>query len=201
VAASENGDSGCNCLPTEAILASGEQFADALAAGAIAVNGKALLLTARDALPASTMQAIHDWGIFDITIVGGTAAVSEAVEQQVRAECAGHQNPACTVRRLFGANREGTAVAIAEYCCGGSTSPSHVNLARGDDFPDALAGGPHAASENAPILLTLDPTHLSDETRAFIHDHNATIDSIHVFGDNTAVSDGVVADAQQAAAL
>lgn len=53
--------------------------------------------------------------------------------------------------RLAGASRYDTAVAISKA---GWNSASTVVIATGTDFPDALAGGPLAYQENAPILLT-----------------------------------------------
>lgn len=37
---------------------------------------------------------------------------------------------------------------------------THLNVARGDGFADALAGAPHAGEEEAPILLTVSPTQI-----------------------------------------
>ena len=53
--------------------------------------------------------------------------------------------------RIAGKNRYETAVAISQK--GWVTSGTAV-LATGSDFPDALAGGPLAYQEDAPILLT-----------------------------------------------
>jgi len=56
-----------------------------------------------------------------------------------------------TLPRIAGNDRYETAVCISEK---GWDSASTVILARGDDFPDALAGAPLAYKYNAPILLT-----------------------------------------------
>lgn len=53
--------------------------------------------------------------------------------------------------RLAGSSRYDTAVAISKA---GWSAASTVVIATGTDFPDALAGGPLAYKENAPILLT-----------------------------------------------
>lgn len=63
--------------------------------------------------------------------------------------------------RLFGSARYSTAVAISQK--GWPTSKAVV-LSTGLDFPDALAGGPLAYKENAPILLTK-PATLHPETK------------------------------------
>ncbi|MBT2694448.1 cell wall-binding repeat-containing protein [Bacillus sp. ISL-55] len=55
--------------------------------------------------------------------------------------------------RISGANRFETAVAISQE---GWTTADTVVLAKGYDFPDALAGTPLAHQLNAPMLLTRD---------------------------------------------
>ena len=56
--------------------------------------------------------------------------------------------------RLYGADRFGTANAIADSEYPGVESAQGVVLARADDFPDALAGSALAVKLNAPLLLT-----------------------------------------------
>lgn len=55
------------------------------------------------------------------------------------------------VTQLSGVDRYATAAVVAQS---GWTTSETVVLARGDDFPDALAGAPFAAHLGAPILLT-----------------------------------------------
>lgn len=62
--------------------------------------------------------------------------------------------------RLAGLNRYETAVCISKK---GWTTSSKVILARGDNFPDALAGAPLAFKYDCPILLT-NSSELSPET-------------------------------------
>jgi streptogramin lyase/putative cell wall-binding protein len=56
--------------------------------------------------------------------------------------------------RLYGADRFGTANAIANSEYPAVESAQGVVLARADDFPDALAGSALAVKLNAPLLLT-----------------------------------------------
>lgn len=64
------------------------------------------------------------------------------------------------VPRISGFSRYDTAVAISQK---GWESAGTVVVATGTDFPDALAGGPLAYQEDAPILLTR-PASLSSAT-------------------------------------
>ena len=56
--------------------------------------------------------------------------------------------------RLAGLNRYETAVEISQAAFPEDGNVDNVVLARGDDFPDALAGVPLAYNLDAPILLT-----------------------------------------------
>ena len=136
-----------------AVLASGETFADALAIGPYAHRESIpVLLTQRDALPAATAEALAHRN--RVIVVGGTAAVSAAVEQQVR-------DLGVVVERVAGPSRQETAIAVA----GLFDAPARVVLARGDKFPDALA----AASLELPILLD------GDATTAWLDDHPVAV--------------------------
>lgn len=83
----------------------------------------------------------------------------------VNAEAAlmANENPVKS-ERISGSNRYTTAVEISKR---GWRSSDQVVLATAADFPDALAGGPLAYQNDAPILLTRSAS-LSAETRAEI---------------------------------
>ncbi|WP_108664253.1 cell wall-binding repeat-containing protein [Euzebya rosea] len=69
-----------------ALVATGDRFADALSAGAAATADPSwLLLTSTDALPTATRHAIAELGPASLVVVGGTAAVSALVVEQLAA--------------------------------------------------------------------------------------------------------------------
>ena len=74
-----------------------------------------------------------------------------------------------------------------------------INLARGDAYPDALAGGPHAGEELSPVLLTSSSTVLGPMTRAWLTMHSGTLLDGHLFGGTSAISTTVQSDATAAA--
>jgi putative cell wall-binding protein len=177
-----------------AILATGEEFADALSGGPLAFRMRfPVLLTTATTLSPQADQALTDLGIERVLILGGTDAVAPTVEAQVAAR-------GIATERLAGANRRGTAVEVARFAQEQGFSNTHVNLARGDDFPDSLAGGPHAGRDagGSPILLSESPDALGTETRDYLAQNNATIESIDAFGGTGAVSDEVLAEARDA---
>jgi putative cell wall-binding protein len=126
-----------------AYVATGENFPDALAGSAVASapGGGPILLVHRDVVPVVTAAALERLGLERIVILGGTAAVSEHVRQELAA--------IAPVSRLAGDDRYGTAAAIAETV----TTATATYVATGQNFPDALVGGAAAALERAPLLL------------------------------------------------
>lgn len=78
-------------------------------------------------------------------MLGGTAAVSDAVLQELRGYTAG------PVTRLAGESRYTTAARMTQVFWPQPTDV--VYLATGQDFPDALTGVPAAGRDRAPLLL------------------------------------------------
>ena len=125
----------------EAVVATGMNFADALSVAPFAgAKGAPILLTAPNALPASTASAIKTLGITGVHIIGGDAAVSSAVEARLPK----------TLSRIGGSTRYETAALVAKAIGAGDTA----FVASGENFADAMVIGPVAAAQGAPILLT-----------------------------------------------
>jgi hypothetical protein len=130
-------------LPSPTILLAGDRSpVDVLAAAPLAASLDApLLLTPRDALPASVRGYVEANHVTDAVILGGTAAVSPAVERALA-------TAGIAVDRVAGVDRYATAAAIA-----GRLDASSAYLVADDDWPDAVAVGTLAALEGRPILL------------------------------------------------
>lgn len=94
-----------------------------------------------------------------------------------------------SLERLYGDSRYETAVKISQ--AGWPGEASEVILARGDMFPDALAGAPLASKFNAPILLT-SPQSLTKLTADEINRLKAK--NIKILGSEDAVYPRVVED-------
>jgi lactocepin len=176
-----------------AIVVSGASFPDALAAGPMSSSqGLPIILTNPQGLHNQAKAALQSLAIKQVLIVGGTGAVSKSSEDQIKAL-------GITTRRIAGATRQATAALMAEVTRGELQYPlDRVELARGDSYADALAGGTRGGKVFAPILLTSGTT-LGAEARDFIKANTATIKTIDVLGGTGAVSDAVVADAVAAA--
>ena len=117
------------------LVARGDAFPDALAAGpaAIVSNG-AILLTTPDAPVAATTDWLADHTEARVVAVGGPAAAAYP-----------------DVDAIVGPTRHDTAVLLANEFF---DSPAAAGLARSDVFADALAGGVHVGRAGGPILLT-----------------------------------------------
>ncbi|WP_419842340.1 cell wall-binding repeat-containing protein [Candidatus Poriferisodalis sp.] len=89
-------------------LASGANFADAVAAAPSVTRETPLVLTTPDKLHVQARRFLTDAdrNVSSVTILGGTAAVSAAVEAEIR-------ELGITVRRIAGADRYETAALIA----------------------------------------------------------------------------------------
>jgi putative cell wall-binding protein len=131
------------------VLGRDDVFADSLAGTALAGATGPVLYTdggADGALRAETQaeiaRVLPAGGT--VNILGGTAAVSTATEDALRA--LGYQ-----VRRFSGSTRVETAVAIAMAV---DSTPQRVLLARSDSWADAVTGGAWAAEAGLPILIT-----------------------------------------------
>jgi putative cell wall-binding protein len=196
-----NGDTDCDETAPTAIVTSGENFPDALAAGPLAYSGDndcsgsslPLLLSTAGSVPSATLDALANLGIQNVVLIGGTTAVSTAAETQL--STAGYN-----VRRIAGTTRQGTATALATVMMqefGYDTDGA--SFARGDNFADALTGGPVSGNSNEAILLTGSATDLSAPTAQFLRGWRLVTSGdqglwFEVFGGTSAISNAVVQD-------
>ncbi|HAS12835.1 MAG TPA: hypothetical protein DCS55_20355 [Acidimicrobiaceae bacterium] len=127
------------------LLATGADFADALAAAPLAAaEGAPILLAGADRLPAATSEALSELGADRVLVLGGEAAIGAAVEAQLVAD--GYD-----VSRTAGTDRFDTAAQLAEAAF--PDGAAVALLTTGRDFPDALAAAPLSAARGGPILL------------------------------------------------
>ena len=128
------------------VLARGDNFADALAGAPYAHQQDApILLTQSDVLTAATLAEIKRLDASKIIILGGTNAINESIENELKVK-------AYTIERISGDDRFGTAAAIAQKVA--PEGADKVVVANGMDYPDALSVASFAAQKGLPILLT-----------------------------------------------
>lgn len=176
--------------PGAAVVASGEGFADALSASSAAAGaGYPIVLARRGDLPEPTRAFLAQSAVPQVFVVGGPAAVGEDVVGALAATVGQG-----AVSRIAGADRYATSAAVAQRFFPGA---AEVAVASGRQFPDALAGGPHAAERDAPMLLA-GAERLPSAPSAYVT--AAQPGTATVYGGGQAVPDGVGADLRRAAA-
>ncbi|AXH96795.1 cell wall-binding repeat-containing protein [Ornithinimicrobium avium] len=133
-------------VPGTVYLASGQELADALGgASAAAHHAGAVLLTRPGRLPAASADRLAELAPERVVVLGGGAAVSGAVVDEVRALL-----PAAQVDRIGGADRYATSALVADDAFG--TVASAV-AASGIAPADAMAGTQLAARHDGPLVL------------------------------------------------
>lgn len=124
-----------------------DNYADALAIGPVSGRDKKpIFLTKTNKLPDETKNALKEFAVRKVTIVGGETVVSSSVANELKAM-------GIAVERIFGSNRAETSIKIAKTY---NKNPNGYVIANGRNFPDAVIGGYLAAKENASILLSED---------------------------------------------
>lgn len=170
-----------------AFIANGTNYPDALGAGSVAsVCGGAILFTAKNHLDDATREYLEHIGFDSVIILGGEAAISKSVENEIR----GLQED---VVRVSGKDRYETCLLLAKSCF--DTADIAV-VATGKGFADALAGGPYAAACEAPILL-LNPNAktVSSDIKQYIKESG--VKYIVVLGGEKAINNNIYADLEK----
>jgi putative cell wall-binding protein len=170
-----------------AYVATGENFPDALAVGALAaVQDAPVLLVRAGSLPAATADELARLRPGRIVVVGGPSVVSDGVVAALARYTTGG------VRRVAGPDRFATAAAVS--ASGFRAGVPVAYIATGMDFGDALVGGPAAARDGGPVLLAR-----TDALPASTASELARLrpGRIVVVGGPTGIGDGVVATLQR----
>ena len=164
--------------PRAILLATGQNYADALAAGAAAAEASGLVLLTNDG---SLPRAVADYLAANTdtprVAIGGPAALA-----------------APGAERLAGADRFETSVIVARRFF---SSPSLVGLASGTSFADALSGGALLGHVGGPLVLTA-PNQLSPVVSTYLSGNRSTIDDLFVMGGPAALPASVIEGAREA---
>ncbi len=171
---------------TVAVLATGADYPDALAASALAGVLDAPLLLVRDSVDTDAfwdmITELERLGVSSAYLVGGTKVISLPVEAEIRKRVP-------DLERLEGTDRYETARKVADevatIVAGKGGTVDAAFLVRGDGFADALAAGPYAFSQGMPVLLTR-PGSLNSHAASFIETRD--IVDVTVVGGEAAVS-------------
>lgn len=167
-----------------AIVATGTNFPDALAASALAgARNCPIVLTTPNSLCDDARDELARLGASHVHIVGGAMAVSENVERQIRAM-------GIDVDRVAGDDRTATSIALMQAAREAGSSSDTVVIATGWGFADSLSFGPWAFKTATPIILATNGTLSPAAVKAIRSD--AGIDRVLIAGGTAVVSDEVM---------
>jgi putative cell wall-binding protein len=160
--------------PDRILVATGNNFPDALAAGAAAAStGNTVVLLSDDrVLPGSTAAylAAHVGPATQLVGIGdqGVAALRTKF-------------PAGRVQAAAGPDRFATAAAVAQTFFTAGNAPRTVGLATGYNWPDALAGGALVGANGGPLLLA-DTSAIPGPEADYVRTEAAAINEVVVNG-------------------
>lgn len=165
-----------------AVVATGVNFPDALAASALAGAYDApVVLTTKDSLSQQASTQLQRLGVKHVFIMGGEAAISSATASQIEG-----LNGGIEVIRVAGEDRLETSVEAMRLVSGRSDT---VIIATGYNFADTLSIGPWSYLTGSPIVLTQRDGTLSESEVSAIHD--AGYSQYIIVGGTKAVSNEV----------
>ena len=183
-----NDRGGIGSVPN-AFLASGESLVDAVSvAGLAGFMDAPVLLTPSSNLHRGVADFIEDYGVSNIYVVGGTAAIADGVVDALEA-LAG----VGSVDRIAGDTRYDTSAAIAsnlagESWCGTNENSAIIVNGADESLFDAVAIGPVANRLELPVLLTAGDE-LVDSVLSYIETED--VEHAVIVGGTGSVSDGV----------
>lgn len=163
----------------EVMLASGEDFPDAIAALNVGNPGTPVptLLTPPNELPAVVVEEIRRIASPGavITLVGGEKAISSSVQLELA-------QLGFNTTRVAGANRTETAVKLADRAPARSSSVAVVSPA--DNFAVSIVAAAYANRIGAPHLLTFRNADSQHEVEKWMYSKH--IKQVHAVGDGVA---------------
>ncbi len=159
------------------LSAANENLIDGVYGTALAAELDAPILLAQgDLLPSQVRDVIDDLGITETILVGGTAALSQNVEDALPSPL-----------RIAGANRYETANEVANFIFDGSNVPHHAFIARDDNIIDAFS-----AAATGEVVLLSRPEGLTQGVSQALTGH---AESATLVGGTAALSEDVARDA------
>lgn len=179
-----------NARPDKVLVATGENFADALSAGAV---DEPIVLTDDKVMPPEvaaylksvTAKQSPNQQVATVYEVGGQAKAATD-----RLWPAGTANRPTTIS-LAGLDRFETSFLVAKEFFGPDPAEPgrvHLGVATAYNWPDSLAGAGAMAELQGPMLLVDPHTGLAPEERQWVSANSGDVDSALVFGGPKAVS-------------
>lgn len=165
--------------PTELIVTTGEDYADALSIAPIAgAKQIPIILVPKGSLPESTETYVHSLRVTKTYVIGDASIIEDSVSNQFPYP-----------ERIGGADKYQRNIAINKKF-ESSFSSGSLCIANGEGFADALTGAAYAAKIGAPIILVKSSS--PNDTKSYYQQRKNNANNIYVFGGTGVVSDSVV---------
>lgn len=178
-----------NKAPEELFFVYAFNFADALSASTVAaINGSPVVyLKTNGSIDADTAKYLASvkGSVKRAYVIGGSSVISDDMMNKAANALGLKVNK--DVSRIWGKNRYQTCVEVNSKFKNVLTG-NGICIAKGLDFPDALAGGVLAAFKGMPLFLA--DNVMTDAQTNYLKEKSA--DSIYIFGAQGAVSDDLV---------
>lgn len=191
-------ESGASLRDVNVYLTTGENFPDALSAGAAAAENDGVVLLTKgegwdqDGFTRGFLDRLRDWVNDDAWWIRNTSEIFAVGGPAVRA--ASGSDGVDLAAGYSGVNRYETAELVAR---GTFDDPSHFGIVSGEIFADAVIGSGFMANADGPLLLTENDS-LNEYTASYLRDNEEGYvppqpnvdngDTIVVFGGGQSVS-------------
>lgn len=163
------------------VLVSGEEYADAVSASALAKKLDApILLTSSDILSSDAQTALDTLKPTNIYIVGGTASISQTIRDGLKSKY--------TLTELSGTNRYETNLAVAKELVKLGVNASDVMVVSGEGFSDALSVAPIAAAKGQLLLLANNNQSSIQSVIDFVKNSKS---KVTIVGTNNVINDSI----------
>lgn len=161
-------------------------WADAVAVSALSASAvRPVVLTGYEGLTTDTTAVLD--GLDRVTLVGGTAAISQSIEADVQAL-------GVATDRLAGSNRFLTSLAVAQQHLDEGASLDRVWLASTANFSDPLVTGPAAAATGSVMLLVDADNWDTQPARDYLQANDEQVGAVTLVGDQTVFPSEVAND-------
>lgn len=162
---------------SQAAVATGEDFADALSIASVAALKKMpILLAPQNEISDAARSFLKQHNLTKTYIIGNREQISDAVAAQFP-----------NAERIIGITKYDRNIAVIQKFKEDFTGNS-VYAATGNDYADALAGTALAAQNKAPVVLVSNP--LSEATHVYL-DQILVNKSLNILGGTGVVSDSL----------
>lgn len=153
----------------DVVLVSGEGYADAVSASALAKKLNApILLTSKDSLSSDAKSALTSLKAKNVYVVGGTGSIAQSVRDELK-------NDGYSLTELGGANRYETNAKVAQKLVDLGVKADEVIMVGGEGFSDALSVAPIAAAKGQILLLGMNDADYMKPVIDFVNNNKSKV--------------------------